>query len=147
MNRTPVWLSASESKEWRVVMRHTDSGLDRRTAGVQPVAISEGFCCPATCTWLLLLSVKSESTHTSNTHAALKAFQSALPLHPHTHNKPVLHPHTLTLSQKYTFSPYTNSHTYTLVQQGREHEANPWLSEFWGYLCKEFKQGFSTVKH
>lgn len=92
-------------------MRNTDSGLDHRTAGVQPMAVSKGFYCPATQRQVLLLLVKSESTRTYNTHAALKAFQSALPLHPHAHNKPVLHPHTHSVSKIHFLTLYKYTHT------------------------------------
>lgn len=62
---------------------------------------------------MLLLSVESESTHTYNTHAALKAFQSALPLHPHAHNKPALHPHTHSVSKIHFLTLYKLRHTHT----------------------------------
>lgn len=78
------------------------------------MAISEGFCCPQTYHRVLLLSVIIR-IHTYNTiHTQpSKHFRVHYPsTHVLTTNQRCTH--TLTLSQRYTFSPYTNSHTHTV---------------------------------
>lgn len=88
-------------------MRNTDSGLNHRTAEIQPMAISEVFCCPQTYHRVLLLSVIIR-IHTYNTIHTQPSKRFRVH-YPSTHVLTTVQccTHTLTLSQRYTFPPYT----------------------------------------